>query len=948
VDVNGTRFHLFLGEDDWRTRLEPGTGLAERGLDYDAARSGVILQRPEGGTSPPEVEQREPFRFPTPPASRPLDPSERRAAACDRYGNWFFIGAEGTEVRLLPVGASTSVTYWPAEDEAPPHSAFTVKDPAEPSPPVPLAGLTVSAHHYLVVGAPSLPGLLAFDLHGGGPPVPLAWPDGEFTPLDLAPAVDGGVWVLDGAPDLPARARLWLLDRHLRVVDLAGALLPARPRPGFRPVSRAVGDDETGAAAGAGVRPGMGIEFTAQEPVALERLPDDSVLVLDRRGPDGPSALLRVGTAGAAPFPFPSGELEELGHDIAFLQAGDAAAAGPSTAVPSTAGRLFVVDAAGNQAFAFSVSARGDAVAPTGEYYPMRMFSGKAIVAAGGDVHYDMGDRWIPLVGRGRRRYGRAGFLVTEPLDSREPSCVWHRLLFDGCVPPGTAVLVEARAADQPELLATQPWEAQPAPYLRSAPEIAAYRPFRREAAERGAGTWELLFQRVTGRCLQLRLSLSGNGRVTPLLAALRVYYPRFSYLREYLPDVYQADERSADFLERYLANVEGLYTGIEGRIEHSQTSFDVGAVDAEFLPWLASWLGIVLDSDWEEARRRLFLRHAVELFRQRGTRRGLVRAIRLAVDACPDGRIFEEPAGGSGTDEPFGIRIVERFLTRSVPGVVFGDPSEAAGPRVVTTEARWTPSEGSESLHARWRQFLEEATGAPETTARPVEEEPAAPQRAQFPPLTPGDPTQARRWRRFVRGHLAVGYDDVSGGDEEAFRAFLTQRYGSVERLNAAWNRSGSSKEAALEQVLLPARLPQQPVALRDWIQFVSIVLPTRRRAHRFAVLVPVHPEDSDEQRQRRIGRVERVVAAEKPSHSAHVVRGYWAALRVGEARVGFETVVGEGSRFMAIVLGRERLGAAYAPGAGAWVVPDRFVVGRERVAPGTDRGAGRKGDQR
>jgi phage tail-like protein len=901
VDVNGTRMHLLLGRQDWEATLEPG-----RGLEWDGERNGVILRR-------------EQFRFPTPPGSRDLRPDDRRGAAPDRFGNWFTVGPDRTDIRLLPAGSQRSRIWWPREEPvAPAPGAFAPKTPPSPPPPAALAGLAVTAHHYLVVGVPSLPGLLVFDLHGGGPPVPLAWPGppGGFVPVDMAPSPWGGVWILDRAVDEPGRARIWLLDRYLRVVQ-----------PG-------------GGRAGGPIGRELSVRFEAVLPVSIEGLPDGSVLVLDREAGGG-SAVRRFRDAEPVEFPFPSAQLEAAGHDLAFVPAAGAAG--------TAAGRLLVADAAGNQALAFLVSAAGDQVEPTEEYYPMRMFTGKGIVAAGGKAYYDLGDRWLALHERGRRRYQRDGFLVAGPFEGRQPDCRWHRLLLDGCIPPGTEVAVESRAANTPGLLAGEPWQVEPAPYLRGdGPEVPAYRPFPPESAATGAGTWELLLQRATGRHLELRLSLRGNGRQTPRLGALRVYFPRFSYLREYLPDVYQEDAHAAFFLDRYLANLEGVSSTIEGRIESAQSNFDAGTVDQEFLPWLASWLGGVVDPEWEEARRRLFVRYAVELFRQRGTHDGLIRAVRLATDACPDDRIFARDTPGGAAGQPFGVRVVEQFLTRAAPGVVFGDPTDASGPRAVTPGTRWTPAEGAERLEAAWQGFLERSYGTVTALNRAWETAYEAFSQVRFPPLTPEHAVQARDWRRFVGSLMAVGYDDVGGGDAEAFRAFLSQRYRRVDELNAAWGLSGASKLERLDQVQLPAELPRQAVALRDWVQFVSIALPTARRAHRFSVLVPVRPEESDEERRRRVGRVERVVLAEKPAHTSYDIKTYLAAFRVGEARAGLETIVGEGSRFVAIVLGRGRLGAAYAPGAPPWDVPDRLVVGRDRVAPAGGEITGGKGDGR
>jgi hypothetical protein len=73
--------------------------------------------------------------------------------------------------------------------------------------------------------------------------------------------------------------------------------------------------------------------------------------------------------------------------------------------------------------------------------------------------------------------------------------------------------------------------------------------------------------------------------------------------------------------------------------------------------------------------------------------------------------------------------------------------------------------------------------------------------------------------------------------------------------------------------------------------------------------------------------------VEAEKPAHTLVDVQPFWAALRVGEARVGLETIVGEGSRYVDLVLGQGRLARSIVPGGDTWRLDDRMVVGRDRV---------------
>ena len=57
----------------------------------------------------------------------------------------------------------------------------------------------------------------------------------------------------------------------------------------------------------------------------------------------------------------------------------------------------------------------------------------------------------------------------------------------------------------------------------------------------------------------------------------------------------------------------------------------------ADFLSWLGSWIGLILDRHWPEAKRRKFLKHAGRLYDLRGTREGLWRELLLFLDMDGD-----------------------------------------------------------------------------------------------------------------------------------------------------------------------------------------------------------------------------------------------------------------------------------------------------------------------
>ncbi len=279
------------------------------------------------------------------------------------------------------------------------------------------------------------------------------------------------------------------------------------------------------------------------------------------------------------------------------------------------------------------------------------------------------------------------------------------------------------------------------------------------------------------------------------------------------------------------------MYTTLEGRITNVQRVLDPTTIDAEFLPWLASWIGATIEPDWDDARTRLFVRHAARMFTRRGTQRGMIEAIRLATHPCPTDEIFDNATSAY----PFDVRIVEAFRTRSVPGVVFGDPNDLAGPRLNPSAPRWELGDGGSQLTARWRGFLADRYPVPPGTTLSAAVAAAwdvpiwvVGTRPRFPVLTPAGATAAADWHDFVRSELVVTYADVGSDDDLAvYRSFLEQRYRRIDDYRSAWNLTsgGPSDFGALS---FPGSLPADGPPLQDWIMFVSSVLPTRTAAHR------------------------------------------------------------------------------------------------------------------
>lgn len=988
MNVNGSRFELLLGRDDWGRCLD-GDGAHARTLGswWDAVRMSPPqelaptlpawdMDRQEIGIRARLIE------LPATPAETPLSLDARRDAGADRHGNVYRIGDDRKTLVVYSAGSRRESVFWPAEpsdceeerERARPD--FETVAPPNPGPFEEYLALAVTADDYLVVacarGASRV--LLSFDLVAGGPPVPTLWPDSiAFEPFDMATRHGGGVWVLDRVNRL-----LWELDCKLAVVSAAQTsttLEPGEPDD-FQPLH---GKARQRAAVSF---PG-GVELAGSppwviDPIAVEMLGEGAVLLLDIDASQGRSRVVRLrrdGDTWNADASHWLDDMPDLAHDFVLARAKVFGRDEPAK-------QLFIATRSGNQARGYLVDDGADGFALSGvtDLFPLRRFGGRALISIKDDGYYDSGIQavvWTPIVQLPRAQFESFAQFVTPVFDSFEVGTTWDRVALDACLPPDTAIDIESRAGDEIDNApgtSASPWDAtsqvvgtwlpEPSPCLRS---NGAELPWlRREAAratrrEAGVGTWDLLLQKATGRYLQLRITLrSTNGTATPRVRALRAWSPRFSYPHRFLPAVYREDASAGPFLERWLANIENTLTGIEDHVVNLQALFDPRIAPADSLAWLASWFEIAFDPQWDERRQRLFVRRAMDFFRWRGTVHGLRLALELAFDDCIVESMFDDPPA-SDVAGPGQIRIVETYQTRIFGAIAAGDPEGTeAGPRVVAQGVLWTPAEGNTGLVDRYAAALgREAT--------------IAEQLAPFS-LVPPTGDDAATWVQFCQG--ALGFVPSAGAADQArwrnvllakygtlsnatlprdfpqtaqdaadwaaftgsadgtpmrslWQDFLARRYRSIERLNRSW----ATHWPEFDLIALPDALPDAPTAQLDWLQFEGQVLAMQRTAHRFSVLLPVADVASDPfDLEQRLGLARRIVDLEKPAHTVFDVRFYWAFFRIGEARLGVDTQIGAGSRAPELipdaVLGRAYIGASFVGGAQRPKEGDRLLV--------------------
>lgn len=225
---------------------------------------------------------------------------------------------------------------------------------------------------------------------------------------------------------------------------------------------------------------------------------------------------------------------------------------------------------------------------------------------------------------------------VSAELDSTEDETEWHKVELLADIPEETQIRISYFATDEkygvldgkvvdyseyfadPDIPLTQKWKASR--HLWSEPIV---------------NPRDALLMNAKGKYLRFRIELAGSDRSAPLIRRLRIVFPRQSPI-VHLPPIYQEDPDGSGFLERFLAIFGTFISEMEEKIDKVSSNFDPDSVSGTYLKWLSGWLALDIADGWDESKLRALMKEAPELYKQRGTRRGLSRMLHIYTGVEP------------------------------------------------------------------------------------------------------------------------------------------------------------------------------------------------------------------------------------------------------------------------------------------------------------------------
>lgn len=172
--------------------------------------------------------------------------------------------------------------------------------------------------------------------------------------------------------------------------------------------------------------------------------------------------------------------------------------------------------------------------------------------------------------------------------------------------------------------------------------------------------------------------NLASDGKIEQTEFNLYVR-PRSLYLN-FLPNLYREADRDQsltkpateiDLIGRFLKIFEQAFEPAVHSLDAMWANLDPLTAPEAMLPFLAHWVGWKIDPSWELAPQRRLIRQAVELYRWRGTRRGLRLYIHTYTGLPLDDSLPNESQKHISITEPFGDGFIlgEACIEQSILG---------------------------------------------------------------------------------------------------------------------------------------------------------------------------------------------------------------------------------------------------------------------------------------
>jgi phage tail-like protein len=191
-----------------------------------------------------------------------------------------------------------------------------------------------------------------------------------------------------------------------------------------------------------------------------------------------------------------------------------------------------------------------------------------------------------------------------------------------------------------------------------------------------------------------------------------RAALPDNVYL-QYLPQIFRQDP----FFRRFLLIFEAILGPLERMVDNLPLYTEPEMAPEEFIPWLAHWVALSLDSAWPLARQRDLINNAVEIYRWRGTSRGLKLHIKTYTSIEP---LIQEYRAGFVLGRESGLGWTTQLISTPANALLFVVTAPISHPRAIDAQVLRTIIEEDKPAHTTYRLRIVRSRALPSVVSPP------------------------------------------------------------------------------------------------------------------------------------------------------------------------------------------------------------------------------------
>jgi phage tail-like protein len=134
------------------------------------------------------------------------------------------------------------------------------------------------------------------------------------------------------------------------------------------------------------------------------------------------------------------------------------------------------------------------------------------------------------------------------------------------------------------------------------------------------------------------------------------------------MPSIFQEDP----FAQQFCHGIDDVLAPVFATLDCLEAYVDPSLAPEDFLDWLATWVGGILQEDWPIERKRALIARSVRLYRLRGT----VAGLRAELELHTGGEVQISETGGIVWSQAPGADLPGEAVPRVAVRVIVDDPA--------------------------------------------------------------------------------------------------------------------------------------------------------------------------------------------------------------------------------------------------------------------------------